>query len=151
MPSCFFIGHQDAPGSLLPAVRSAAEGLIREEGVTDFYVGSRGNFDRLAAAAVRELRERYPQVRLFLVLAYLPSTEEEIPEGFTGTVFPEGLEKVPRRFAILRANRAMVDACDYLIAYAPHETGNARRVLDYARRRQERGLLCIVELKGSEQ
>lgn len=133
MPSCFFIGHRDAPESLRASVWAAAEGLIREEGVTDFYVGRRGNFDRLAAAAVRELRERYPQVRLFLVLAYLPPAGEGLPEGFTGSVFPEGLERVPRRFAILRANRAMVDACPFLIAYAPYAVGNARKVMEYAR------------------
>ena len=133
MPSCFFIGHRDAPGELLPHIRAAAEELIVRKGVTDFYVGSRGNFDRLAAAAVRELRERYPQVRLFLVLAYLPPAGEGLPEGFTGSVFPEGLERAPRRFAILRANRAMVDSCPFLIAYAPHATGNARKVVDYAR------------------
>ena len=133
MSSCFFIGHRDAPKELLPAVRAAAEELIREEGVHDFHVGSRGNFDRLAAAAVRALREKYPVVRLHLVLAYLPATGWALPEGFTGSVFPEGLEKVPRRYAILRANRAMVDGCEYLIAYAPHLTGNARQVVEYAR------------------
>lgn len=138
MPSCFFIGHRDAPESLLPAVRAAAEKLIREQGVTDFYVGSRGSFDRLAAAVMRELRESHPEVRLYRVLAYLPTGREELPEGFTGSVFPEGLETVPRRLAILRANRAMVDACEYLIAYAPHLTGNARKVVEYARRRWRR-------------
>lgn len=143
MSSCFFIGHRDAPGSLLTAVRAVVEGLIREEGVNDFYVGSRGNFDRLAAAAVRELRERYPQVRLYLVLVYLPPAGEALPEGFTGSVFPEGLEKVPRRFAIHCANRAMVDACPFLIAYAPHETGNARKVAEYARRKGRK----VIEVK----
>lgn len=138
MPSCFFIGHRDAPESLLPAVRAAAEKLIREQGVNDFYVGSRGSFDRLAAAVMRELRESHPEVRLYRVLAYLPTGREELPEGFTGSVFPEGLETVPRRLAILRANRAMVDACKYLIAYAPHLTGNARKVVEYARRRGRR-------------
>ena len=133
MPSCFFIGHRDAPESLLEAVRAAAEGLIREEGVRDFYVGSRGNFDRLAAKAVRELRESWPKVRLNLVLAYLPPAWEELPEGFTGSVFPEGLEKTPRRFAILRANRMMADSCEFLIAYAPHAAGNARKVAEYAK------------------
>lgn len=142
MPSCFFIGHRDAPGELLPAVRAAAERLVREEGVRDFYVGSRGNFDRLAASAVRELRESYPEVRLCLVLAYLPSAGEELPEGFTGSVFPEGLERVPRRYAILRANRAMVDSCEYLIAYAPHAAGNARKVAEYAMRKGRR----VIEL-----
>ena len=133
MSSCFFIGHRDASSELLPAVRAAAERLIREEGVTDFYVGSRGNFDRLAAAAVRGLRESYPDVRLYLVLAYLSATGSALPDGFAGSVFPEGLERVPRRFAILRANRAMVDTCEYLVAYAPHATGNARQVVEYAR------------------
>jgi len=136
MSSCFFIGHRDAPGSLLPAVREAVENLIRNEGVHDFYVGSRGNFDRLAAAAVRELMETYPQVCLYRVLAYLPGEEDDLlSEGFSGTVYPEGLERVPRRFAIPRANRAMVDSCRYLIAYAPYETGNARQVAEYAKRR----------------
>jgi len=133
--SCFFIGHRDAPKELLPAVRAAAEELIREEGVHDFYVGSRGNFDRVAAAAVSGLRESWPKVRLYLVLAYLPPAEEALPEEFTGSVFPEGLEKTPRRFAILRANRMMADSCEYLIAYAPHGTGNARKVAEYAKRR----------------
>ena len=152
MPSCFFIGHRDAPADLLPQVQAAVEGLIVREGVTDFYVGSRGSFDRLAAAAVRELRATYPQIQLYLVLAYLPAKGTgEAPPGFTGTVFPQGLESAPRRFAIVRANRVMVDRCDYLIAYAPFETGNARKVLDYARRRQGRGLIQIIELKEKSQ
>ena len=152
MPSCFFIGHRDAPASLLPQVRAAVEGLIVREGVTDFYVGSRGSFDRLAAAAVRELSATYPQIRLYLVLAYLPATGTgEAPPGFTGAVFPEGLESVPRRFAIQRANRAMVDTCDFMVAYAPYAAGNARKVLDYARRRQGRGLIQILELTEKSQ
>lgn len=152
MSSCFFIGHRDAPESLRPAVRAAAEGLILCEGVGDFYVGSRGNFDRMAAGAVLELMAEYPQVCLYRVLAYLPAKgAEEVPPGFTGTVFPQGLESVPRRFAISRTNRTMVDGCDYLIAYAPFDTGNARRVLDYARRRQGRGLIQIIELQEIDQ
>lgn len=148
MPSCFFIGHRDAPAGLLPQVQAAVEGLIVREGVTDFYVGSRGSFDRLAAAAVRELRATYPQIQLYLVLAYLPAKGTgEAPPGFTGTVFPEGLESVPRRFAIQRANRAMVDACDFLVAYAPYAAGNARKVLDYARRR---GRIRILEIQNDQ-
>ena len=150
MPSGFFIGHRDAPESLLPQVRAAVERLILREGVTDFYVGSRGSFDRMAARAIRELMKTHPQIYLYLVLAYLPAKGAgEIPLGFTGTVFPEGLETTPRRFAILRANRAMVDACDFLVAYAPYAAGNARKVMDYAIRRQKRGQIRIIELKAN--
>lgn len=144
MPSCFCIGHRETPDELLPRIQEAVEKLIAEEGVTDFYVGSRGSFDRLAGAAVRALMTTYPQVRLYRVLAYHPAERDApLADGFTGTVYPEGLERVPRRFAILRANRAMVDACPYLIAYAPHETGNARKVADYARRQGRR----VVEVE----
>ena len=146
MSSCFFIGHRDAPGSLLPAVRAAAENLILQEGVTDFYVGSRGNFDRLAAAAVQALRQTYPHIRLYRVLAYLPAGRDELPEGFTGSVYPEGLESVPQRYAILRTNRAMADACRYLIAFAPHETGNARKVAEYAKRKGRR----VIEVQDKK-
>ncbi len=152
MSSCFFIGHRDAPERLFPEVRAAVEGLIVGAGVTDFYVGSRGSFDRLAARAVLNLMEAHPPIRLYQVLAYLPAKGTgDAPPGFTGTVYPEGLESVPRRYAILRANRAMVDGCDFLIAYAPYETGNARRVLDYARRRQGKGLIQIIKLKEKSQ
>lgn len=149
MSSCFFIGHRDAPGSLLPLVKAAVENLILQEGVNDFYVGSRGNFDRLAATAVRELGEIYPHIRLYRVLAYLPTGRAELPEGFTGSVYPEGLESVPRRFAILRANRAMVDACQYLIAYAPHETGNARKVAEYAKQKGRR-VIEVRDMKDAQ-
>lgn len=147
MPSCFFIGSRDAGEALRPEVRAAAEALIRNEGVRDFYVGSRGSFDHLAAAAVMELMEAHPEVGLYRVLAYLPTARAILEHpGFTGTVFPEGLEKVPRRYAILRANRAMVDACDFLIAYAPHEFGNARKVLEYAKGRERQGRIRVIEV-----
>ena len=151
MPSCFFVGHRDAGNELLARIQAAVENLILREGVTDFYVGNRGNFDRMAGASVRKLMETYPQIRLYLVLAYLPPIGEELSEGFTGSVFPEGLESVPRRFAILRANRAMVDICDFLVAYAPHETGNAWKVLEHARRQERKGLIRIIALQEKDE
>ena len=33
---------------------------------------------------------------------------KNMPEGFDGSFYPEGMEKVPRRVAIVRANRYMV-------------------------------------------
>ena len=56
------------------------------------------------------------------------------------------MERVPRRFAIVRANRYMVDHVDFLIAYVWHTASNARELLEYAQRRQERGLLQITLL-----
>ena len=52
------------------------------------------------------------------------------------------METVPKRAAIVRANRYMVDNSDFLIAYAWHP-GNARELVEYAQRRERRGLLRV--------
>lgn len=50
-----------------------------------------------------------------------------------GTYYPPNMERVPRRVAIVRANRYMVDHVDYLIAYAWHPASNARELVEYAK------------------
>ena len=60
--SCFFIGHRDADEHLLPKLELVIDRLIREEGVRYFYVGGYGGFDRLAAAAVRRMNQKYPDI-----------------------------------------------------------------------------------------
>ncbi len=67
---------------------------------------------------------------------------------FDGTIYPAGLETVPRRYAIVRANRFMVENSDFLIAYAFHAASNAREVLEYARGREARGLIRVIDLTG---
>ena len=52
-----------------------------------------------------------------------------------GDIFREiipGMETVPKRAAIVRANRYMVNHSDYLIAYAWHPASNARELVEYA-------------------
>lgn len=52
MNICFFIGHREAGGELLPALTAAVEQHITDYGVTSFMVGRYGNFDKLAARTV---------------------------------------------------------------------------------------------------
>ena len=66
--SCFFIGHRDADERLLPRLELVVDRLIQEENVCYFYVGGYGGFDRLAAAAVRRMKQKYPDITLMLVL-----------------------------------------------------------------------------------
>lgn len=58
--SCFFIGHREADERLLPRLEMVVDRLIREEGVRYFYVGGYGGFDRLAAVAVRCMKQKFP-------------------------------------------------------------------------------------------
>ena len=145
---CFFIGHRDASQEILPALDEAIEKHIIEYGVTEFIVGSYGNFDLLAASAVIRAKQRHPQITLALLLPYHPAERPvEKPGGFDSTYYLEGMENVPRRFAIVRANRYAVDRADYLIAYVCHPASNARNLTEYAKRREQKGLISVTLLE----
>ena len=151
MASCFFIGHRETDVALLPKIKAAAEYLIQQQQVSDFYVGMYGNFDRLAGEAVIQLKHEYPDVRLFLVRPYHPADRHiEAPPGYDGTFYPDGMEAVSRRYAIVKANRKMIDHCDWLIAYVTHTVSNAHNLLDYTVRRQKKGLIQIINLGAGE-
>lgn len=149
--SCFFIGHRDADERLLPRLELVIDRLIREDGVRYFYVGGYGGFDRLATAAVRRMKQKYPDITLMLVLPYHPAERPtEAPDGFDGTYHPDGLESTPKRYAIVRANKIMVDACDWLVCYVRHGAGNSRKLLEYAQRREAKRLIQIANIREHE-
>lgn len=151
MASCFFIGHRETDASLLPKIKAAAERLIQQQQVSDFYVGMYGNFDRLSGEAVIQLKRDYPGVRLFLVIPYHPADRPiEAPPGYDGTYYPEGMEAVSRRYAIVKANRMMIDTCDWLVAYVTHTISNAHNLLEYAMRQQKKGLIQVINLDDRE-
>lgn len=136
--NCFFIGHREAGEEISKQLAETVERHIREYGVNNFTVGNYGGFDRLSASAVIAAKEIHPDIRLFLLLPYHPSERHvEVPSDFDGTFYPPGMESVPKRLAIVRANRYMIDHSDYLIAYAWHPASNARNLVEYARKREK--------------
>ena len=149
--SCFFIGHREVSEEIYPALYAAVEQHILEYGVTEFIVGHYGGFDRLAASAVKEAKRFYPEVKLILLLPYHPAERPiSTPDGFDGTFYPPGMESVPRKIAIVRVNRYVVDHVDYLIAYAWHPASNARELVEYANRRVKKGSLFITVIKHND-
>ena len=149
--SCFFIGHREADERLLPRLELTIERLIAEENVRYFYMGGYGGFDRITTAATKRAKQKYPDITLMLVLPYHPAERAvPTPEGFDGTYHPEGLESTPRRYAIVRTNQIMVDTCDWLICYVRHGASNSRNLLEYAQRREAKGLIQIINIEESE-
>ncbi len=154
--TCCFIGHSKIPrgDNLYPALTEAVERHITAYGVTDFLVGNYGAFDYWAARAVKEAKAKYSNVRLYLMLPYLPELGRPLPkdmEGYDDTVYPEGMEKVPLRLAIPRLNRLVVQQSDYAIAYVAHSWGGAAVTLEYAQQRERKGLIRIENLSVSPQ
>ena len=147
MKSCFFIGHREASEEIYPALYAAVEQHIVEYGVKEFIVGHYGGFDRLAAKAVIAAKQRHPNISLLLLLPYHPAEQSiEIPLGFDNTYYPPGMEKVPRRLAIVQANRYVVDHVDYLIAYAWHPASNAQELVKYAAVRRRDVKITVVDI-----
>lgn len=142
--SCFFIGHREVSEEYRFQLVDVITRHIEEQGVTEFIVGGYGGFDRVVADALREVKVNHPEIQLLSLIPYHP-TERPIdpPKGFDAIFYPEGMEKVPRRLAIVRANRCMVDTCDYLIAAVWHP-GNSRNLLDYAETKERKGEIKIT-------
>lgn len=124
------------------------ENLITEYGVNIFYVGNNGQFDHLVAAVLRELKSRHPQISYSIVLAYLPEREKEHNQlSYTETIYPEGLEDTPSRFAISKRNKWMVQQSEYVIAYVEHSFGGAAQFTEYARKKH-RTVINLADLTG---
>lgn len=125
-------------------LQTVTQSLI-EQGATTFYLGGYGAFDSLAAAVLREQKKRYPQIELVLVLAYLNTRRDT--SGYDRTVYPP-LETVPRRFAISRRNRWMVESVDVVVSYVLHDWGGAATTLQYAKRKKKRIISYCDDVGG---
>ena len=134
MKTCFLIGHRDVPVELQEKLEHAIEAAITEYGVTEFVVGRYGGFDLMAANCLVEAKKVHPEIRLVLLLPYHPTERRfELPQGFDGSFYPPGMETVPRRLAVVRANEYMAKHCDVLISYAVLENSNPGRIMRKAR------------------
>ena len=135
MNACCFFGHHDAPVTIKPLLQEAVQKMIVEHGVTQFYVGDKGAFDRMAASALREAKLTYPHIDYKIVLAYMPGKRDALScETEMDTLLPDGIETVTRRFAISFRNKWMVNKSDFVICYITHSFGGAAQYVELAKR-----------------
>ena len=127
--TCTFFGHKDAPDAIYPKLLKVVEELFLEHNVDRFLVGTHGSFDSLALKALRELKKKYPLLVYSVVLAYLSDVNNF--QDFE-TIFPEGIEVIPKRFAITYRNEWMVRASDVVVCYIDHSWGGASQFVEMA-------------------
>ena len=107
MATVTFFGHRDTPKEIEPALRLTLIDLIENKNATVFYVGNHGNFDAMVRRQLEDLSKTYP-IKYYVVLAYMPSKNGTPDEH---SILPEGIETVPRRFAINYRNKWMLILC----------------------------------------
>ena len=136
--ACTFFGHHDCPSTIKPKLRDVLIDLIENQSVNMFYVGNQGHFDSMVRAILRELQTAYPQIGYAVVLAYLPEKQiEGYIEDYADSMLPEGIERVPRRFAIVWRNKWMLRRSDYVVTYITHSWGGAAQFAAMAERQKK--------------
>ena len=137
-----FFGHKDTPKNIEPTLRTTLVDLIENHDATEFYVGNNGNFDTMVRRQLENLSQTYP-ITYNIVLAYIPTKKSEY-DSFTNTLLPEGIETIPKRFAISYRNKWMVEQSDVVVTYVTHSFGGAAQFKALAQRQGK----TVIELSG---
>ena len=124
-----FFGHRDTPKETESALRLTLIDLIENKNATVFYVGNHGNFDAMVRRQLEDLSKTYP-IKYYVVLAYMPSKNDKPDEH---TILPEGIETVPRRFAINYRNKWMLNKSDIVVTYVTRNLGGASHFMNVAK------------------
>ena len=119
MKVCTFIGHRDSPEEIKALIKHAIIEAIEKENITNFYVGHNGNYDKMAYNILEEICTQHENIDYSVILAYLPRKQETICK-YKHTIYPEGAETVPKKFAISFRNKWMIKKSDMVIAYVKH-------------------------------
>ena len=146
MATCCFLGHSNycsySSAEYKAKLTDVIENLIVNHAADTFYCGRRGDFDLLCWRITSELINKYPQVKIYHVLSYIPtdtderSTETKLRDEIQTVYLLE--EYVPPKYAIARTNQCMVDLSDYIVTGVDHTYGGANAALEYAEKRQKK-------------
>lgn len=128
---CAFFGHKDTPESIKPTLELAIRQIIESYPDTKFYVGHNGSFDKMVLVVLKKLSEDFPSMSYAVILAYLPTEKDEFYSGLP-TIYPEGIECVPKRYAISRRNDWIVKQADMVVCYITHSYGGAAKFVEKA-------------------
>lgn len=152
--TCCFTGHRELPPNQYQSIFNKTEETIErhiDQGYRYFGAGGALGFDTIAALAVLKLKERYPDIRLILVLPCLSQTKgwlekdiqiyEDIKKRADKVVYTS------RRYTkgcMHKRNRHLVDHSSSCIAFLTERKGGTAYTVDYAKRRG----LSVVNVAG---
>ncbi len=137
---CTFFGHKNTSDSVKPKLYEVLTDLILNHQADLFYVGNQGRFDSIVRNTLKELKEKFPHIRFYVVLAYMP--KDDLLDGFE-TIYPEGLESVPPNYAIDRRNRWLVEKADTVITCVSRPFGGASKFKELAQKKNKQVINII--------
>ena len=109
---------------------------IAEQGCVTFYTGAMGEFDSLYSATVRELKTKFPQIKLICVKPYMTKDINEMGAYlytlYDDIIIPTELADVHYKSVIKKRNRLLIDWSDVVICYVKRGYGGAYEAFKYA-------------------
>ena len=145
--TCCFFGHRDTPSEISDKLERAIINLIENKSVDSFYVGNQGGFDSMVRNTLKKLKIKYPHINYAVVLAYMPTRADG--QDYSDTIYPDGLENVPPKFAIDWRNRWLIDNSAYVIAYISRSYGGAAKFYGLAVKKKKR-VINLYDTKGAQ-
>lgn len=122
----YFFGHRAIPKNIENELQIVLIDLIKNKDVNLFYVGNNGDFDALVRKELNLLKSTFPHINYYVVLAYMPKENNILNTyNFSDTIYPDGLEFTPPKYAIDKRNRWMLNKSDYVVTYVKTTFGGA--------------------------
>ncbi len=145
-----FIGHREITYDFR-YVEEALDRIIaevtRNKEFVEFYVGKNGDFDTMAASAVKRYQNRTGKENsaLILVIPYEVANMDCYEKFYDEIIFPDELYGVHFKSAITKRNEWLVDHSDMLVAYVERKKGGAAVCLQYAEKKAIKAINIAIE------
>ena len=140
--SCCFFGHRkiNETTELTERLIKTVEDLITAKNVTDFYFGSKSEFNSLCLKVVTDLKEKYPNIKRIYVRSAFPdisdSYENYLLESYEDTYFLEKMRGAGKASYVER-NQEMINKSNFCVVYydesytPPRRRNSKRDLTDY--------------------
>ena len=126
--SCFFTGHRYAPNDakLIAKTNDVIVDLIENKGITEFYAGGAVGWDMICENIILDLKEKYLQIKLHLVLPCQPEIQtskwnnEQKEEYHKILKFADDVEFVSKKYSkdcMKKRNTRLVEQGGICVCY----------------------------------
>ena len=141
--TCCFTGHRNLPDEREQISQKLEQTIIRliQTGIHQFMAGGALGFDTLAAQTVLKLREKFPHIKLILILPCLTQTRswpeddvtvyDDIKAAADEVIYTS---QQYTRGCMHKRNRYLVDHSSVCICYLTESKGGTAYTVKYARK-----------------